>query len=74
MNVAAYTIRLCKNGKEFQSLPNVADVGPRPTSVGCVIEGKWKVRGVVRHSASELVVDVEPLAGQKSMPTGRAPE
>lgn len=63
MNLATYTIRLCRNGKEFQSLTNIADVGPRPTSVGCVIEGKWKVRGVISHSASEFVVDVEPLAG-----------
>jgi hypothetical protein len=63
MSVETYTIRLCKNGKEFQSLPNVADIGPRPVTVGCIIEGKWKVRGVLRHSACELVIDVEPLAG-----------
>ena len=62
-----YTIRLCKNGEEFRSLPNVVDDShPRPTTVGCVIEGKWKVRGVLRHSASELVVDVEPVAGKHS--------
>lgn len=60
MDVAVYTIRLCQNGKEFQSLPNVADVGPRPMSVGRVIDGKWKVLGVISHSAKELVVDVEP--------------
>lgn len=63
MNTGTYTIWLCNNGDEFQSLPNIADVGQRPTRVGCVIEGMWKVRGVIRHSANELVVDVEPAAG-----------
>jgi len=58
-----YTIRLCKNGKEFQMLPKVVDRGPRPTTVGCTIEGKWKVLSVISHSAKELVVDVEPFAG-----------
>jgi hypothetical protein len=59
MNTGTYTIRLCKNGEEFKTLPNVADLGPRPTSIGCVIEGKWKVVGVISHGLTELVMDVE---------------
>ena len=57
----AYVIRLCKNGKGFKALPNVVDVGHRPTSVGIVIEEKWRVRGVISHSLSELVIDVNEV-------------
>jgi len=59
-----YTIRLCKDGEEFKVLPNVLDTGdPRPGVVGNVIDGnderRWKVRRVIRHSVSELVLDVD---------------
>ena len=65
--VPTYTIRLCKNGTEFKALSNVAERGARPTTVGGTIEEngeKWEVLGVIRHTASELVVDAEPLAGK----------
>jgi hypothetical protein len=53
-----YTIGLCKNGQTFQSMPNVVDDGPRPKA-GDVIDGKWKVLGVlVSSSATEIFVDV----------------
>jgi hypothetical protein len=59
--VATYTIHLCKNGVEFQSLPNVAEVGPRP-GAGETIDGKWMVRGVTKHTPSEYFVDVDNVS------------
>lgn len=58
--VATYTIHLCKNGVEFQSLANVADVCPRP-GAGEMIDGKWLVRGVIKLTQTEHFVDVECL-------------
>jgi len=56
-----YTIVLCKNGKEFQTMPNVVDsVCPRPM-VGDVIELKWVVRGRISNTVSEIVLDVEEV-------------
>jgi hypothetical protein len=58
--VKTYTIHLCKKGKEFKALPNVADITPRPLA-GNTIDDKWKVVGVISHSATDLVVDVEAV-------------
>jgi hypothetical protein len=58
--VKTYTIHLCKKGKEFKALPNVADIAPRP-SAGKIIGEKWKVVGVVSNSATDMVVDVEAV-------------
>jgi hypothetical protein len=65
-NVTTYTIRLCKNGKEFRVVPNVAATGSLPTAgtvldVGDNDERKWKVCGVISISATEIVVDVEEV-------------
>lgn len=58
-----YTIRLCNNGKQFKSIPNVVDdFRPRPKA-GDIIDEKWKVLGVIYSSAKEIVVDVEEAAG-----------
>jgi hypothetical protein len=56
--VKTYTLRLCKNGKEFMVMQDVADL-VRPVVVGETIDGKWRVRGVISHTVSEIVVDVE---------------
>jgi hypothetical protein len=48
-------------------LPNVVDDGhPRPSAVGTVIDEKWRVRGVISHSVSDLVVDVDEIAAAGS--------
>jgi len=62
MNVSqTYTIRLCKNGKEFKCTPNVVDdFRPRPAK-GDVIDEKWRVLGLIANSASEIVLDVEDV-------------
>lgn len=65
-NEPTYTIRLCKNGKEFRVVPNVAAIGPRPMA-GIVLdlgdndERKWKVCGVISTSETEIVVDVDEV-------------
>jgi len=63
MNVTpTYTIRLCKNGKEFKCMPNVVDdFGSRP-AVGQIIDEKWMVTGLISNSVSEIVLDVEEVA------------
>jgi hypothetical protein len=55
--VKTYTLRLCKDGKEFMVMRNVADL-VRPI-VGETIDEKWRVRGVISRTVSETVVDVE---------------
>jgi hypothetical protein len=57
--VKTYTVRLCKNGKEFMVMRDVADL-VRP-AVGDIIDEKWRVRGVISHNISEIVVDVEAV-------------
>ncbi len=58
MNTRTYTIRLCKNGKEFKCMPNVVDdFRPRPTN-GDVIDERWRVVGRIANSVSEIVLDV----------------
>jgi hypothetical protein len=63
MNVSpTYTIRLCKEGKEFKCMPNVVDdFRPRPAT-GDVIDEKWKVIGRIANGVSEIVLDVEDVA------------
>jgi hypothetical protein len=57
-----YTIRLCKNGKEFKCMPNVVDdFRPRPAK-GDVIDEKWRVIGRISNAVSEIVLDVEDVA------------
>jgi len=57
--VKTYTIRLCKNSKEFMAIRDVADL-VRPKE-GETIDGKWRARGVIGHTVSEIVVDVEAV-------------
>jgi hypothetical protein len=59
--VATYTIHLCKNGVEFQSLANVAERLPTPRSWRNDRTGKWLVRGVIKLTRTEHFVDVECL-------------
>jgi hypothetical protein len=62
-----YRIHLCNNGKKVKVLPNVLDDGhPRPSAVGTVIDEKWRVRGVISHGISDLVVDVDEIAAAGS--------
>jgi hypothetical protein len=58
--VKTYTIHLCKKGKEFKAIANVADIAPRP-SADKIIDEKWKVVGVISNSATDIVVDVEAV-------------
>jgi hypothetical protein len=62
MNVSlTYTIRLCKNGKEFKCMPNVVDdFRPRPT-IGDVIDERWRVLGRIGNRVNEIVLDVEEV-------------
>jgi len=62
MNVSpTYTIRLCKNGKEFNCIPNVVDdFRPRPAK-GDVIDEKWKVLGRIANGVSEIVLEVDDV-------------
>jgi hypothetical protein len=53
-----YTVHLCKNGKEFKSIPNC--VSPQPL-LGDTIDDKWKICGVISSGDGELVVDVEEV-------------
>lgn len=62
---STYKIRLCKNGKEFKSIPNVADVLVARPTAGKVIDDKWKVRRVISNSVSEIVLDVEEVGVDK---------
>jgi hypothetical protein len=55
----AYTIHLCKQGKEFQKLLDFAGLF-RPI-VGAVIGGKWKIIGVTSTGPREAFVDVEEV-------------
>ena len=54
-----YTIRLCKQGKEFQKILDFAGLF-RPI-VGAVIGGKWKILGVTTSGPREAFVDVEEV-------------
>jgi hypothetical protein len=54
-----YTIRLCKQGKEFQKILDFAGLF-RPI-VGAVIGGKWKILGVTISDPREAFVDVEEV-------------
>jgi hypothetical protein len=59
--IGTYTIYLCRNGKRFKTLPNVAENIPRPTigeTIGDVT-GKWRVRSVINNGASAIAIDVE---------------
>jgi hypothetical protein len=59
--IETYTIYLCRNGKRFKTLPNVAENIPRPTigeTIGDVT-GKWRVRRVINNGASAIALDVE---------------
>ena len=59
-----YSIHLCKDGKEFKVLGNVLDNGDRPMTAGRVIgdndDKKWRIRGAISNSVTDLFVDVEP--------------
>jgi len=54
-----YTIRLCKQGKEFQKILDFAGLF-RPI-VWAVIGGKWKILGVTTSGPREAFVDVEEV-------------
>ena len=54
-----YTIRLCKQGKEFQKILDFA--GLFSPIVGAVIGGKWKILGVTTSGPREAFVDVEEV-------------
>jgi hypothetical protein len=54
-----YTIRLCKQGKEFQKILGFA--GLFSPIVGAVIGGKWKILGVTTSGPREAFVDVEEV-------------
>ena len=59
--IGTYTIYLCRNGKRFKTLPNVAENIPRPTigeTIGDV-SGKWRVRSVINDGTSAIAIDVE---------------
>jgi hypothetical protein len=59
--IGTYTIYLCRNGKRFKTLPNVAENIPRPT-IGKMIgdvSGKWRVRSVINDGTSAIAIDVE---------------
>jgi hypothetical protein len=63
VSTTTYTIRLCKTGKEFKCIPNVADdCRPRP-AMGKVIDEKWRVLGRIANSVSEILLDVEDVSG-----------
>ena len=51
MGTKAYTIHLCKQGKEFQKILDFAALFRR--IVGAVIVGKWKILGVTTSGPSE---------------------
>jgi hypothetical protein len=55
-----YTVRLCKKGKEFKSIPMVDDGHAQPTK-GAIIDTDKKVSGVISNKSSEIVVDVEEM-------------
>jgi hypothetical protein len=59
--IGTYTIYLCRNGKRFKTLPNVAENIPRPTigeTIGDVT-GKWRVRSVINNGTSAIAINVE---------------
>jgi hypothetical protein len=57
-----YTIRLCKNGREFKCIPNVVDDFRTRRTTGELIDEKWRVLGRIRNTVTEIVLDVEEVA------------
>jgi hypothetical protein len=59
--IGTYTIYLCRNGKRFKTMPNVAENMPRPTigeTIGDVT-GTWRVRSVINDGTCAIAIDVE---------------
>jgi hypothetical protein len=59
--IGTYTIYLCRNGKRFKTMPNVADNIPRPTIGGTIgdVTGTWGVRSVINDGTCAIAIDVE---------------
>ena len=55
----AYTIHLCKQGKEFQKILDFAGLF-RPI-VEAIIAGKWKILGMTTSGLREAFVDVREV-------------
>ena len=55
-----YKVHLCKNGKEFHVIANVA-ASISPPQANEIIDEKWKVIGTLNSTAGEVFVDVEKL-------------
>jgi hypothetical protein len=56
--IGTYTIYLCRNGKRFKTLTNVAENIPRPRigeTIGDVT-GKWRVRSVINDGTSAVAI------------------
>jgi len=61
LRLAKYVhLHLCKQGKEFQKILDVAGIF-RPI-VGAVIGDKWKILGVTISGPHEAFVDVEEVS------------
>jgi hypothetical protein len=59
--IGTYTIYLCRNGKRFKTMPNVAENIPRLTigeTIGDVT-GTWRVCSVINDGTCAIAIDVE---------------
>ena len=59
--IGTYTIYLCRNGKRFKTMPNVAENIPRPTIGETIVDvtGTWRVRSVINDGTCAIAIDVE---------------